>query len=426
MPKPHSLQQRLLLSLCSLTFCAALIAAGASAYISFRKHQAFQDRILGMAVMEGGDKAHSPPPPPPEEHIILQTPHSAQIVPLQDVADGYHLFKQGERRYRGFVHTRADKRRVAALQAVEQRNHRALRAALSSAAPFLLLMPLLAWFSARILRRSFAPINALARRLDKEEALPLSLDTAELPLEIQPYTRAINRLLARNAHFVQEQRRFIAAAAHEMRTPLAVLTLQAERLAAQHLPAQAQAEVAALQAGIRRNRALLEQLLSLARSQDGHSEEGECGSHAVFRLVLEQLLPLAEAAGSDIGIRAESRELRVALPQEVLYTLIKNLADNALRHSPPGSRIDLCAQREAEHLVFSVEDNGGGIPEAAREALTAPFARAEDSRSEGSGLGLAIVKTLAQKYGGRLELQAARHFPSGLRAVLIFPPASAR
>lgn len=419
MNKSQSLERRLLLALSSATLLTAMLAASFSAYMSFKKHQEFQDRMLRATAFESEGKR--PPPPPKGEQIFLQTPQSPEIVPLQGVADGYHEFKQGGRRYRGFVHTRSDKRRVAALQSLEHRNRRATEAALFSAAPLLLLIPILALLTAWILRRSLRGVNAVAQRLDaRNEGDMQPIATTDLPLEMQSYTRAINRLLERNAQFMQEQRRFIAAAAHEMRTPLAVLTLQTERLAQQDLPPAAAQELAALQQGLRRNRHLLEQLLSLARSQDGQLEQGQSQVQAVFLALIEQLLPLAESKNSDIGIRENSADFIAPLPQEVLYTMIKNLADNAIRHSPNTSQIDLYAYCDAQQIVFGVEDNGKGMSKTECRSLVAPFARAEENISEGSGLGLAIVATLAEKYGGKLALKAAEHFESGLCAEIIF------
>lgn len=421
MKKIRSLQHQLLLTLCSATLITAILAASASAYISFRKHQEFQDRILSFTAFEDERLANKPPPLPRDEQIFLQTPQTPQIVPLQNVEDGYHLFKQGDKRYRGYVHTRPDKRRVAALQALENRNWRAIQAALFTAAPLLLLIPILALLTAWILKRSLSAINHVAQALDaraENDTTPITIE--QLPLEMHSYTRAINRLLARQTQFMQEQRRFIAAAAHEMRTPLAVLTLQAERLSQQALPLAAQQELSALQTGIQRNRNLLEQLLILARSQDAQIEQGECESNAVFLTVIEQLLPLAEQKNSDIGIAEHSENIKIALPQEVLYTLIKNLADNAIRYSPKGSQIDLCACITGDKIIFNVEDNGNGLNEKEREALIAPFARALGHQTEGSGLGLSIVKALAEKYGGKLYLTPAQHFPNGLRATIEF------
>ncbi len=134
--------------------------------------------------------------------------------------------------------------------------------------PFLILVPILLLAMADVLRKMFAPINRLAHEVDQRDERQLhAIAPDAVPDEVRPFVVAINRLLARVAQSVQAQHRFVADAAHELRTPLTALSLQAERLGEAPMSPVAQERLAALRQGIERGRALLEQLLTLARAQ---------------------------------------------------------------------------------------------------------------------------------------------------------------
>ena len=287
----------------------------------------------------------------------------------------------------------------------------------------MLLVPILALTSLYTIHRALRPVRRLSRDIEARGENDLSpLADSGVPQELRGITRAMNRLLARIASTIRREQRFIADAAHELRTPMTALTLQAEGLTP-HLAdsAAARAQLHTLRDGIRRASALLEQLLLLARSQ--HSETAApVASHvqAVFRQVIETLLPLADAKQSDLGIASDT-DATLPIPAAELYTLIKNLADNALRYSPRGSRIDLDLETRADATILIVEDNGPGIAADERARVLDPFYRQLGSDEEGTGLGLAIVKTLCDKYGASLTLHDAQNHPHGLRVEIRFP-----
>lgn len=135
--------------------------------------------------------------------------------------------------------------------------------------------------------------------------------------------------------------------------------------------------------------------------------------------VVETLLPLAEAADCDLGI-SDSTDAELPLPATELYTLIKNLADNAIRHG--GQRIDLGIAVNGRTTTLSVEDDGDGIPAAERERVLDPFYRRLENSGDGTGLGLAIVKSLCDKHGAQLSLHDAHHSKNGLRVEIRFTP----
>jgi hypothetical protein len=129
--------------------------------------------------------------------------------------------------------------------------------------------------------------------------------------------------------------------------------------------------------------------------------------------VIEDLLPLAEAKEQDLGVSSPANPVFHANEAD-LYTLVKTLADNAIRYTPPGSQIDLSAEETTSHIIFRIEDNGPGIPPAERSRVFDPFYRILGSGQEGTGLGLSIARTITERHGGRIELAQSPHHPSGL------------
>lgn len=242
---------------------------------------------------------------------------------------------------------------------------------------------------------------------------------------------------------MESQRRFVADAAHELRSPLAALSLQAERLHAAPMSPEATERLETLQAGIRRSRHLLEQLLLLARAQNARWGQGQAATTAasvpavvavlpVMRRVLEDLLPLADQKRLNLGISAApglthdaeaDERIRVAADEMALYTLLRNLADNAIRYTPAGGQIDLWVDRRGAEVVMAVQDNGPGIPAEERARVVDPFYRVLGTGESGSGLGLSIVDTLVGNLKGRLRLDDAVGHAHGLRAEVTLPAA---
>ena len=156
-------------------------------------------------------------------------------------------------------------------------------------------------------------------------------------------------------------------------------------------------------------------MLSLARVQapEAFCQQTEISMQALFRRVLEELLPLAEQKNQDIGMVSE-QDVRFVADETAVYTLVKTLADNAVRYTPPGSRIDLAADETAGYIRIRVEDNGTGISAAERARVCEPFYRILGTEQEGTGLGLSIASGIAARYGGRLELADSPNFEHGL------------
>jgi len=298
--------------------------------------------------------------------------------------------------------------RIAVAQRTDLRSDAAIDSAQRTLFPLLALVPLLALLAAVVVRRALRPLRQLAQGVDaRSEADLQPLPEADVPHEILPFVHSINRLLARLAAAMEQQRRFVADAAHELRTPIAVLSMQVDNLKPLQLPPAAQERVSALQQGLRRARAVVEQLLSLARSQGGQAVHWQqVDAVAVLRDVIADLLPLAESRDIDLGLdHADALQLRT--DPALLYTLLRNATDNAVRYTPSGGRVDLRLRQDGNAAVFEVQDTGPGIAPEDIERVFSPFVRLPGAAGEGSGLGLSIARQIAQRLGGEVTLSNA-------------------
>ena len=417
-----SLRLRLAASLTLTTLLVALVAGIAAYHAIHDEAHDYQDDILRQTAL-----LIDPNNPPPRADLdddnridietVSRTGRYGRFLGKKP-GDGYHDLRRHDRPYRAYLHTYPDGQRLALIQDTESRDQIASASAWHAILPLLLLVPILALTSLYTIHRALRPVRRLTRDIEARAEDDLSpLATDGVPQEMRGIIHATNRLLTRIDATLRREKRFIADAAHELRTPMTALTLQAERLAAQMDNDAARRELEPLRSGIRRSSALLEQLLTLARSQHRDDAPASCHVQAVYRQVVETLLPLAEAADCDLGI-SDSTDTELPLPATELYTLIKNLADNAIRHG--GQRIDLGIAVNGRTTILSVEDDGDGIPAAERERVLDPFYRRLENSSDGTGLGLAIVKSLCDKHGAQLSLHDAHHSKNGLRVEIRF------
>jgi two-component system OmpR family sensor kinase len=322
-----------------------------------------------------------------------------------NLSDGLSTLEVGGEPFRVLVKTTAHGERIAVAQEVDARNKDARKRAWRSLLPFLILFPVLLMVVGDLVRKLFRPIAVLSREIDgrAEQALH-PVDTHHVPTEIRPFVVAINRLLGRVQRAMDSQGRFVADAAHELRSPLTALSLQAERLSSTEMSTQARERLLSLRQGIDRGRKLIDQLLSLAKAQsDSASPPIPVSVHAVYRRVLEAVLPLAQARQIDMGVEGEL-DAHVLMHELDLFTLIKNLADNAIRYTPNEGRIDLSISIERGKARMQIADSGPGISVPERQRVFDPFYRSLGSDDVGSGLGLSIVKAIADRAGATIDL----------------------
>ncbi|WP_420997763.1 sensor histidine kinase [Cupriavidus sp. 30B13] len=264
-------------------------------------------------------------------------------------------------------------------------------------------------------RRALAPLDALRDEVARRQpgaTTPLALDSA--PREAAPLVEAMNGYMARLEQVLAAQRRFIADAAHQLRTPLAVLHTQAQLAAREHDPAEQRRIARGLADSTARMAALAERLLSTARAAHGGTAPARpLALAALAREVCVELMSDARARGIDLGLEAHGAPLVAGT--ELLRELVVNLVDNALRYTPRGGTVTVRARREGAACLLEVEDDGPGIAPAERAAVFEPFYRGKGAGPGGSGLGLTIARDIAAAHGAALALQTG----AGGRGLLV-------
>lgn len=417
----QSLQVKISLALICMLLPLSILAGIFSYYDTYHETKEVQDDLLRQVAnyldpSDADDEKHSLDN---DNKISVQFPNTPNpIVSLpEQISDGLHTIQADDDDDYYRVYTRTTKQgRIAVMQESDYREELAEMAAVQSILPMLLALPLIILLTVWITHRAMRSVKTLSNDLEQRQINDLSpIDTQDIPSEIQGFVVAINNLLQRTDENVRQQQRFIADAAHELRSPMTALSLQAERLNNMQLSAEAREQSALLQQSIQRNRHLLEQLLSLARAQSPKTQRPKTliSLQNQFRRVLQELMPLALAKGQDIGVAVEN-DCQIHADDTEIYTLIKTFTDNAIRYIPKGGRIDLGFDETAEYLNIWVEDNGPGIPPSERQRVIDPFYRILGTEQQGTGLGLSIADTIVKRHQGRLKLADSRRFDSGL------------
>ena len=340
----------------------------------------------------------------PETRILVSVLPSRQVPWISSgLPAGFHTVQGPEGAWRVFIRP-GTRGKIAVAQVIDARDDLALHSALWTLVPLLLLLLLLMLLVAHVVRRELAVLPRLARELDHQSPeQPEPLSAQAIPSEVVPFMLSINQLLARIRTLMEAQRRFIADAAHEMRSPLTALLLQVQNLE-QSAPSSLSGRIKPLKEGIVRTCQLVEQLLSHARSQVGSTQWVPVSCFQLGRTLVSDLMPLAEARHMDLGLECPGA-LEVVSDPQLLPLILRNALDNALRYAPEGSEVTLRIRAEGADCVFEVEDAGPGIPEDEKIRVFDPFHRVVGSNAAGSGLGLTIAREAAQRLGGAVSLQ---------------------
>ena len=273
------------------------------------------------------------------------------------------------------------------------------------------------------LRGGLKPLRRLTRSLSTNAAplIPVLTD-AQVPVELTPFTQAVDRLVERLRTGLEHERRFTADAAHELRHPLATLRLELD-LAGRAEEATVRAlHLKRAHGALDRMQRLVTQLLMLARVE----KLTELDDAGTIRLV-----SVVEAALRDISERAAARSIDLSLDHDgndfvlgsdgLLGVLVQNLLDNALRHTPEHGQVNVRVGGTAEQVVLEVNDSGAGFPTTDPAPLVERFHRPDGSVGEGSGLGLSIAQAITSLHHGQLAFD--RSSLGGARVRLTLPQA---
>jgi signal transduction histidine kinase len=249
----------------------------------------------------------------------------------------------------------------------------------------------------RTIRHSLSPLDALAEQAAKitPTSTELRLPDSDLPRELQPLVAAVNGALNRLDAGFRQQREFTADAAHELRTPLAILAAHLDSL-------ENPQAVAALREDVDRMSRLVGQLLSVAQLEAlAVAPDATADLHAIAVDVAASLAPFAVRQGKAIAVTGAAEPVAVRGNADALRQAIRNLVENALQHTPAGSSVEIdVSGQPAVHVV----DHGAGVPETLRKRVIERFWRGDRRRGDGAGLGLAIVNRIAAAHGGQLAI----------------------
>jgi len=298
--------------------------------------------------------------------------------------------------------------------------------------PQFIILPVilaLVWFA---LSRGLSPLAQLQERIRARPPDDLSpIDSRQVPEEISPLVGSLNDMLARLAHTIDAQKRFIADAAHQMKTPLAGMRMQSELALRQVDPGEIHRSLEQLAKSSESATRLVNQLLALARAENQpHAgvalEPLDLG--VLAREVVLDWVPASFAQEIDLGYEAPDEPLEIAGNALMLRELLSNLIDNALRYTPSGSggSVTVRVRASSGQALLEVEDTGPGIAPGERPRVFERFYRILGSSAPGSGLGLAIVREIAQQHGADIEIfnnprSTHKKFPGSLFR-LTFPP----
>jgi two-component system sensor histidine kinase TctE len=248
------------------------------------------------------------------------------------------------------------------------------------------------------------------------------LRTTELQRELRPIVETLNQYAARLTRQIELQRRFIADAAHQLRTPVALLGTQLHHASGQAASPELRATLQALRDGSRHLTQLINQLLSLSQAEARRSAERSLQPVALLALareVLIELALLADQRGVDLGLDPASVEVLAEADAALAHALLFNLVDNAIRYTPRGGSVTVQVDRAGAQARLYVEDTGPGIPAELRPHVFERFYRGNATGGEGSGLGLAIVREAAAACRAEVELGSGAA-GTGLRVVVRF------
>lgn len=350
---------------------------------------------------------------------VLLRSTNAPATPVVSTLGHANIIHNGQP-WRSLIMETADGRyRVQVVLSIHSRDREALEIARKTVMPLALFMPLvivLIYFS---VRRGLKPLDDLAAEVAARSPENLSLLTPRTTLlETRPLVDALNRLFNRLTATLENERRFTADAAHELRTPLAALKVQAQVAMATRNPEQHQHALAQVIAGADRTTRLVEQLLRLARLDPLQKlpDLQVIDLGALASQTIEEANQTATARNLHLQMEIPATALTIRGDRDLLHVALRNLIDNALRYTPEGGSVTVSVSEQDDTIRLQVTDNGHGVPADELPRLAERFYRGRDVEAEGSGLGLAIVRRIAELHGARFEIDnlAAGGFVAGL------------
>ena len=406
-------------------------------YVRGELEAIFDDRLYQLAHSVHIDKNFISQPPLPlikaqendddfviqvwqDDGTLLLLLNSEEGTPAR-AAEGFSNHVDHGVHWRSFVLRRGD-RLIQASQPLSDRLEVSSSVAWGATAPVVALVFVLGLLVRVSINYGLGPLKKLTESLEKRRPYAMEpLATEGLPDEVLSLVLVLNSLLQRLDVALQSQRKFVADAAHELRTPLAAVQLQAQLLQKIDDPEERRQALDQMRAGTVRASHLAQQLLTLARlePEDWQRSFATVNLSELIKTVVAEFSPAALKRQIDLGV-SENEPATIMGDRESLRVMLGNLVDNALRYTPQKGRIDVALKQSGRLARLEVIDNGPGIPAAERQQVFARFYRCPGTTALGSGLGLAIVQEVVNHHNGEISL-GARAGGSGLRVSIDFP-----
>ena len=347
----------------------------------------------------------------------------------QAFSEGFASTDTREGPWRVYTHV-TEEGHVQVGQALAARDALARNLSISVLMPMLLLIPLLAVVVAWALKRGLRPLDETSHRVGHRDAARLDpLPVERVPAELLPLVEQINGLLGRLQGSLDAQRRFLADAAHELRSPVAALALQVQLAERAEAPQARTAALRELSRGVERARRLVQQLMDFARVDPGIAMPAFAPVN-LAQLAREVVgVYAARAEGQDVDLGAEAPPAAQVFGNEAeLRSLLENLVDNALRYAPAATPVTVSVRESGGTIELAVVDAGRGIPNAERARVFERFHRVAGDTTSGTGLGLAIAKAIVERHHGSIVLNDATPgaMPPGLEVRIRLPAWAAR
>lgn len=435
----HSIQSRLTAWI-SATIVVIALPGGVTSFVSaFQEANELQDDYLrqvaslidshSLSIVQSEVDVSDP-----DAKLIVQALGTASLLSGQraaplalpaDLPGGLQTLSVNGESWRLYVVSLKAGYRVAIGQKTEGRDETAKDAALRTLVPMLALLPLLLVMIGMVVRGMLRPMTRLGTEVDARSEYDLRpLSVNNVPNETRPFIESINRLLQRLESAIESQARFIADAAHELRSPMTALVVQAENVGNSGSDSSMQERLVQLKAGLDRFGHLLEQLLSMARTQSHESRLPQSiPIGRILRRVIEDLIPISDSRSVEITVDQPSENCAIQIGETDGIAVIKNIVDNAIRFSPNGGNIEIRVDSTDDLIQIEVIDSGPGLPSSEMTRVFDPFYRSPGTQTSGSGLGLAIAKNVLDRLGGTIALSNAAGIGKGLRVLMSFPRA---
>jgi two-component system OmpR family sensor kinase len=423
-----SLRRRVLwLVLAVIAVVSVLQATSAYRSALFEADRMFDYHLQEVARSVHGGLPFSPGGDEVEFSVRIWSPDGTELyrsgvrqMPSQAVLGFSDAMVDGTR-YRIYS-LRTPEHTIQIAQDLDARTDRARALAWRASLPIVLLAPILMLSVWWLIERALAPVQRVRKQVAARPANDLSpLPTAGLPEEVLPLVAEINLLFERLQHARAAQQQFIADAAHELRSPLTALKLQAQALRKTMDDGARQQALEHLNEGMERAIELSGQLLSLAREEAGEAmpQPEDVDLEGLAREAVAEVLPQAQARDIDVGLEPGA-SVNVHGQRQALHVLLRNLLDNAVKYTPPGGRVDIQIASVEGSAQLVVEDSGPGIADGEHDRVFDRFYRVPGNDAPGSGLGLAIVRTVADRHRAKVELSRSQRL-GGLRVAVRFP-----